>query len=347
MREPLLEIQHLKKFFPIQKTLSGKVNGYVQAVNDVSFTVGEQETVGLVGESGCGKSTVGNCILRLLDPDSGKILYHDGQGGTVDLATLSQKALLPYRRKIQMIFQDPYSSLDPRMTTREIISEPLITFHACPKSEMKNRVAELMQKVGLRPEYMQRYPLAFSGGQRQRIGIARAIALNPRFIVCDESLSSLDVSVQAQILDLLAQLREEYRMSYLFIAHDLSVVKHLCDKVVVMYVGKVFEVAETADLYARPLHPYTEALLSSVPKTNQGKRTHRTVPEGEVPDPSKPPAGCYFHPRCPYATPECQECDQTLHEVAGPDGRIRYTSCLRYEELSLQGIEDEGGEESE
>lgn len=164
MREPLLEIQHLKKFFPIQKTLSGKVNGYVQAVNDVSFTVGEQETVGLVGESGCGKSTVGNCILRLLDPDSGKILYHDGQGGTVDLATLSQKALLPYRRKIQMIFQDPYSSLDPRMTTRDIISEPLITFRACPKSEMKNRVAELMQKVGLRPEYMQRYPHAFSGG---------------------------------------------------------------------------------------------------------------------------------------------------------------------------------------
>jgi len=338
-KKPLLEVKNLKKYFPIKKGLSNKVLGYVKAVNDVSFDICENETVGLVGESGCGKSTTGNCILRLLDVDGGEILYHDSDGSVVDIAKLKEKYFRKYRKYIQMIFQDPFSSLDPRMTTFDIISEPLLAFSKIKKEERKRIVSELMEKVGLRPEYIDRYPHSFSGGQRQRIGIARAIALNPRFIVCDESLSSLDVSVQAQILDLLKNLKDEYGMSYLFIAHDLSVVKHLCDRVAVMYVGKIVETASTEDLYSKPLHPYTEALLSSVPKTTAGKVIRKDVLEGEVPDPTKPPEGCFFHTRCQYCTEECKKSDQALIEVQTDNG-IRYTSCIRYKELDLKGIEE-------
>lgn len=339
MGKPLLEIKNLKKFFPIKKGLSNRVVGNVKAVNDVSFTIDEHETVGLVGESGCGKSTTGNCIVRLLDPDEGEILYYDKEGNVVDLAKIKEKEFRKYRKDIQMIFQDPFSSLDPRMTTVNIIGEPLSAFTRMTKAEKKAEVERLMQVVGLRPEYSDRYPHSFSGGQRQRIGIARAIALNPRFIVCDESLSSLDVSVQAQILDLLKRLKETYDMSYLFIAHDLSVVKHICDKVVVMYVGKVVETAYTEELYANPLHPYTEALLSSVPKTTEGKVIRKDVLEGEVPDPSNPPDGCFFHGRCPYCTDECLHSTQELFEIKTERG-TRYTSCIRYRELKLKGIEE-------
>ncbi len=339
MKKPLLEVKDLQKTFVIKKGFAEKEVGRVMAVNGVSFSVAEHETVGLVGESGCGKSTTGNCILRLLDPDSGQIIYYDEKGEAVDLARLTEKEYKKYRKSIQMIFQDPFSSLDPRMTTLEIIAEPLRAFTKMKREERKEKVKELMVKVGLRPEYIDRYPHSFSGGQRQRIGIARALALNPRFIVCDESLSSLDVSVQAQILDLLKKLGEEYGVSYLFIAHDLSVVKHLCDKVVVMYVGKVVESAATEELYRAPLHPYTEALLASVPKTTEGKVIRKDVLEGEVPDPGNPPEGCFFHTRCPYCTEACLTSDQTLMEVPTEDG-VRYTACIRYKELNLKGIQD-------
>ncbi len=339
MKKPLLEVKDLKKSFVIKKGFTEKVMGRVMAVNGVSFTVNEHETVGLVGESGCGKSTTGNCILRLLKPEEGQILYYDEDGNAIDLAKLSEKEYRQYRDKIQMIFQDPFSSLDPRMTTLEIIAEPLRAFTKMTRAQRKEKVRELMIKVGLRPEYIDRYPHSFSGGQRQRIGIARALALNPRFIVCDESISSLDVSVQAQILDLLKSLGEQYGVSYLFIAHDLSVVKHLCDKVVVMYVGKVVESASTEELYSKPLHPYTEALLASVPKTTEGKVLRKAVLEGEVPDPSNPPEGCFFHTRCPYCTEACLKSDQSLTAVETENG-VRYTACIRYKELTLKGIED-------
>jgi peptide/nickel transport system ATP-binding protein len=307
----------------------------VNAVNDVSLELMPGETLGLVGESGCGKSTLARMAVGLLPPSSGEILL---AGRPLDAWTPLERA-----GRIQMIFQDPFSSLDPRMTTLDIIAEPLRAFGKLTKEERKKAVSDLMIKVGLRPEYIDRYPHSFSGGQRQRIGIARAIALNPRFIVCDESLSSLDVSVQAQILDLLKKLKDEYNMSYLFIAHDLSVVKHLCDKVAVMYVGKIVETASTEELYSNPLHPYTEALLASVPKTTEGKVIRKDVLEGEVPDPTKPPEGCFFHTRCPYCKEECKTSDLSLIEVKTEKG-TRYTTCIRYKELTLKGIEEKTNE---
>ena len=315
MSMPLLQIKNLKKYFPIEKGFIKRTVGNVKAVNGIDFDINDMETVGLVGESGCGKSTTGNCIVRLLNPTDGEILFRTGENETIDLAAISLRKMKPYRSQIQMIFQDPYSSLNPRMTVHDIIAEPLRIFSAQNAGEINDKVSDLMRKVGLRPEYMVRYPHAFSGGQRQRIGIARALALNPRLVVCDESISSLDVSVQAQILGLLEDLRDEYHMSYLFIAHDLSAVKHISDKVVVMYVGKVFEIAETAELFSNPMHPYTEALLASVPKLKADKHLRKETIPGEVPDPSNPPDGCFFHPRCKYATPECTHSDQHLIPV--------------------------------
>lgn len=338
MAMPILRIKGLKKYFPIEKGFIKHTVGHVKAVNGVDFEINDMETVGLVGESGCGKSTTGNCIVRLLNPTEGEMLFRTGDGGYVDLAAISLGKMMRYRSEIQMVFQDPYSSLNPRMTVRDIIAEPIAIFSKASKSEINDRVAELMLRVGLRPEYMQRYPHAFSGGQRQRVGIARALAQNPRLVICDESVSSLDVSVQAQILGLLEDLRDEFRMSYLFIAHDLSAVKHISDKVVVMYVGKVFEIAGTAELYEHPMHPYTEALLASVPKLAADKTARKETLAGEVPDPSNPPKGCFFHPRCKYATPECAESDQRLFRVKTSGDSEHYTSCIHHDKLSLRGV---------
>jgi len=338
MSKPILEVKNLKKYFSVNKNMFGKSTGLVYAVNDISFEVYDTEILGLVGESGCGKSTTGNCIVRLIDPDSGEISYQSKNNETVNLASEKQSKLKPYRSEIQMIFQDPYSSLNPRMTVQKIISEPMSIFNNYSKSDLRDRVASLMERVGLRPEYMERYPHAFSGGQRQRVGIARALSLNPRLIVCDEALSSLDVSVQAQILGLLEDLRDEYSMSYIFIAHDLSVVKHICDRVVVMYVGRICEVAETSELFEKPLHPYTEALLASVPRISTDRKKQGLTLEGEVPDPSNPPQGCAFHPRCIYAKEECSKRLPELCKVSGANGNKRQTSCIFYDKLELHGI---------
>ena len=275
----LLEVKDLKKHFPIRKGIWRHVAGYVKAVDDVSFRIPEGETLGLVGESGCGKTTTGRCILRAIDPTSGQILFRKN-GEMIDVASLDHKELRSLRKDMQLIFQDPYSSLNPRMTVKDIIGEPLLVNNVAKGKELEDRVAQLMRQVGLRPEYMRRYPHAFSGGQRQRIGIARALALNPRLVVCDESVSALDVSIQAQILNLLQDLQAEMNLTYLFIAHDLSVVEHISDRVAVMYVGKVVEVADTEELFANPRHPYTEALLSAVPKPDPRFKTERILFEG-------------------------------------------------------------------
>ena len=338
MPNQILKVTGLKKFFPIKKGFFNKTVGYVKAVNDVDFEVNEGETVGLVGESGCGKSTTGNCIVRLLDATEGSIVYTARDGGQIDLAKASNKEIKPYRKEIQMVFQDPFSSLNPRMTVREIIAEPAMLAKTVAKKDEQEMVARLMTRVGLRPEYMVRYPHAFSGGQRQRVGIARALSVNPRLVVCDESVSSLDVSVQAQVLGLLEDLQQEYNMSYLFIAHDLSAVKHISDRIVVMYVGKVVEICETEELYSNPMHPYTEALLGSVPKLIADKSVRKATLEGEVPDPSHPPKGCFFHPRCRYAKPECQEADMKLIPVDPNDPLGHRTTCIRHKELSLKGV---------
>ncbi len=338
MPAQILKVEGLKKYFPIKKGFFNRVVGYVKAVNDIDFEINEGETVGLVGESGCGKSTTGNCIVRLLNPTEGTIAYTARDGSTIDLSKAPLSAIKPYRREIQMVFQDPFSSLNPRMTVREIIAEPLVLFEHLSKSAQQDAVASLMTRVGLRPEYMVRYPHAFSGGQRQRIGIARALSLNPRLMVCDESVSSLDVSVQAQVLGLLEDLQKEFNMSYLFIAHDLSAVKHISDRVVVMYVGKVVEICETEELYKNPMHPYTEALLSSVPKLVADKHVRKAVIEGEVPDPSRPPKGCFFHPRCRYAKPECTEADMRLIPTDQNNPVGHRTSCIRFAQLSLKGV---------
>ena len=339
MAKKLLTVKGLKKHFPIHsKGFFGHTIGAVKAVNDISFELNTGETLGLVGESGCGKSTTGNCILHLLDPTDGEVLYHTENGQTIDLAKMPLKEIKPYRKEMQMVFQDPYSSLNPRMNVRQIITEPYAVFEKLSASEIQDRAELLMKKVGLPPEYLTRYPHAFSGGQRQRIGIARAIALNPRLIVCDECVSSLDVSVQAQVLSLLEELQAEYGMSYLFIAHDLSAVKHISDRVAVMYVGKIVEIADTDELYENPKHPYTEALLASVPKLDGDKHHRKMMLEGEVPDPSNPPQGCFFHPRCKYATEECRYCDQRLIPINPSEPEGHRTSCIRYHEITLKGV---------
>lgn len=298
MSKTLLKIEHLKKYFPVKK-------GILKAVDGVSFSIEEKQTLGLVGESGCGKSTIGKTLIRLYEPSGGKVTFND-----VDLATLNKKEMHHKRKDIQMIFQDPYSSLNPRMTTEEIIKEPLIIHKVfSSNAEAKKRVQELLSLVGLQKEHANRFPHEFSGGQRQRIGIARALALNPKFIVCDEPIAALDVSIQAQIINLLKSLQETMGLTYLFISHDLAMVKHLCTKVAVMYLGQIVEIAESDELYKNPKHPYTEALLSAVliPDPRIEKQRTRIVLPGEIPSPINPPKGCAFCTRCPKVMPICKE----------------------------------------
>jgi peptide/nickel transport system ATP-binding protein len=313
--EVILAVNNLKMHFPIRKGFRQRVVGQVKAVDDVSFAIRRGETLGLVGESGCGKTTIGRCIMRAYDPTAGQISYWNQNEEPVDLARLKQRELKPYRRQLRMIFQDPYSSLNPRMTVLDIVGEPIKVHGIAHGAEMEERVANLLKRVGLRPEYMRRYQHAFSGGQRQRIGIARALALDPRVVIADEAVSALDVSVQAQILNLMEDLRAELNLTYLFISHDLSVVEYVADRVAVMYVGKLVEMAETATLFANPKHPYTEALLSAVPKPDPTMRSKRIVLEGDVADPSNPPSGCYFHPRCRYVESRCVTETPYLREV--------------------------------
>ncbi|WP_308446039.1 MULTISPECIES: ABC transporter ATP-binding protein [Roseiflexus] len=330
----LLEVRNLKKHFPIKRGWFSRTVGYVRAVDGVSFFVREGETLGLVGESGCGKTTTGRLVLRAMPPTEGDIWFRDREQGRVNIPAIDSSALKRLRRNMQMIFQDPYSSLNPRMTLLEIVGEPLLVHGVAKGVELKDRVAEMLRVVGLRTEYMNRYPHAFSGGQRQRIGIARALALNPQLIVCDEPVSALDVSIQAQILNLLQDLQQQFRLTYLFVAHDLSVVEHISDRIAVMYVGKIVESAPTPRLYTMPRHPYTEALLSAVPKPDPRRRTTPIVLEGEVADPAHPPPGCAFHPRCRYRIERCAVETPELREIA-PD---HFVSCHRAEELALQGV---------
>ena len=331
----LLDVKGLRKFFPIKRGFLRKTVGHVRAVDDVSFHIRKGETLSLVGESGCGKTTTSRCILRAIDPTAGQILFQSGKGATVDVAALPKGKVRPLRRQMQMIFQDPYSSLNPRMTLLDIVGEPLLVNGVGNREERMDRVSELLRLVGLRPEYMRRFPHAFSGGQRQRIGIARALALNPSLVVADEPVSALDVSVQAQILNLLMDLQSQLGLTYLFVAHDLSVVKHISDRVAVMYVGKIVEMAETEPIFAHPRHPYTEALLSAVPKPDPRLRSKRIVLEGDVADPANPPPGCYFHPRCRYAVDVCRSVTPTLDELEPG----HFAACHRAKELTLAGVQ--------
>ncbi|MBI5034748.1 MAG: dipeptide ABC transporter ATP-binding protein [Chloroflexi bacterium] len=330
----LLDVKNLRKFFPIRRGVLQKVVGHVRAVDDVTFYINQGETLSLVGESGCGKTTTSRCILRAIDPSAGTVHFRAEDGNVMDVASLPRGKLQPLRRQMQMIFQDPFSSLNPRMTLLDIVGEPLLVHGEKNESKRTERVAELLRMVGLRPEYMRRYPHAFSGGQRQRIGIARALALNPRLVVADEPVSALDVSVQAQILNLMLELQEKLGLTYLFVAHDLSVVKHISERVAVMYVGRIVEMAPTKALFYAPRHPYTEALMSAVPKPDPRLRSERIVLQGEVADPANPPSGCYFHPRCRYAQDVCKEITPTLEEIAPK----HFVACHRAKELTLRGV---------
>ena len=330
----LLEVRDLQKLFPIRRGFLRRVVGQVRAVDGVSFHVERGETLALVGESGCGKTTTSRCVLRAVTPTAGQILFRTAEGPVLDVATLPRRGLRPLRRQMQMIFQDPFSSLNPRRTLLDIVAEPLVANRVGTRAERVERVAELLRLVGLRPEYMRRYPHAFSGGQRQRVGIARALALNPRLVVADEPVSALDVSVQAQILNLMLDLQAQLGLTYLFVAHDLSVVKHVSDRVAVMYVGQIVEMAETEALFTSPRHPYTEALLSAVPKPDPRLRAQRIVLEGDVADAANPPPGCYFHPRCSYAVERCRVETPRLEPVAPG----HFVACHRARELTLRGI---------
>ncbi|MCE7989339.1 MAG: ATP-binding cassette domain-containing protein [Caldilinea sp. CFX5] len=330
----ILEVKNLKQHFPIRSGFFQRVVGHTKAVDGVSFFLREQEVLGLVGESGCGKTTTGRSILRLYDPTDGEVWYRKASGERIDIVKITGEEMKPLRREMRMIFQDPFSSLNPRMTVRDIIGEPLIIHKVAKGRELEDRVAKLMSAVGLNPAYMRRYPHEFSGGQRQRIGLARTLSLNPRLIVADEPVSALDVSIQAQVLNLLQEIKEELGLTMLFIAHDLSVVEHICDRIAVMYVGKIVEMAESEELLRHPLHPYTEALVSAVPPADPDIQMQRIVLEGDVPSPANPPSGCVFHPRCRYAKELCKQTEPTLTEIEPG----HYASCHFAKELTLKGI---------
>lgn len=322
-KEVLLEVENLKKYFPIHGggLLGRKVVNHVKAVDDVSFKVYKGESFGIVGESGCGKSTTGRALLRLLKPTSGKVFF-EGK----DLAKINDKEMRKLRKDIQIIFQDPFASLNPRMKVGEIIEEPLINFKLVEgKKQLRARVEEIMEQVGLTKNQIDRLPHEFSGGQRQRIGIARALASNPKLIIADEPVSALDVSIQSQVLNLLKSLQKQYGFTYMFISHDLSVVKHFCDRIGVMYLGGLVEVADKQDLYQKPLHPYAKALLSAIPMPNPKAKKERIILEGDVPSPSNPPSGCAFHPRCPHAMDVCQEIQPKLTDQGN-----RVVACHLY-----------------
>lgn len=333
----LLDVRNLKMWFASRTGFVRQQVHYTKAVDDVSFYIKQGETLGLVGESGCGKTTVGRSIVGIYKPTSGQIVYH-GSEAPVDLTTLDRLQLRPYRQDIRMIFQNPYSALNPRMTVFDNVAEVLIVNNLAQGQELEDRVASLLKRVGLRPEYMRRYPHAFSGGERQRIVIARALATNPRLIVADEAISALDVSIRAQILNLMKELQAEMGLTYLFIAHDLSVVRHICDRVNVMYVGKLVESAPSRELFFNPKHPYTEALMSSVPIYNPQLRgqKQRIRLDGEVADPANPPSGCYFHPRCRYAKPECSQNAPPFQSVDAANHHM--AACHFAKELNLRGV---------
>jgi peptide/nickel transport system ATP-binding protein len=332
---PLIEVRNVKKHFPIKRGLLKRTVGYVRAVDDVSFIILTGETLGLVGESGCGKTTTGRCIIRLIEPTAGEIMFRGSDGSVSEVTRLNKPQLKAFRRQAQIIFQDPYSSLDPRMAVSDIVSEPLRIHGIYKGSELEDHVVSLLKAVGLQGDHLHRYPHSFSGGQRQRIGIARALSLNPKMIVCDEPVSALDVSIQAQVINLLENLQDQFGLTYLFISHDLSVVNHICDRVAVMYVGKIVELARTAELYAHPLHPYTEALLSALPVPDPLAHRERILLTGDVANPANPPSGCYFHPRCHYAKDVCKTDAPPMREIE-PD---HFVNCHFAGELSLRGME--------
>ena len=330
----LLEVKGLKKYFPIRKGFFQKVVGNIRAVDDVSFYIRENEVLGMVGESGCGKTTVGRTVLRLYDPTAGEIWYRMKDGERIDIAAISQKQMKPLRKEMRMIFQDPFSSLNPRHPVKDIISEPLLIHGIARGRQLEDRVAELMEAVGLNPAFMRRYPHQFSGGQRQRIGLARTLSLNPRLIIGDEPVSALDVSVQAQVLNLMQELQRKLGLTLLFVAHDLSVVEHISDRIIVMYVGRIVEMAETGALLKNPLHPYTEALISSVPPADPDIHYERIILEGDVPSPANPPPGCVFHPRCRYAQDICKTEVPQLTKIKGE----HFANCHLAAKLTLKGI---------
>jgi peptide/nickel transport system ATP-binding protein len=334
--QTLLEVHNLKKHFPIQRGLFRRTVGHVRAVDGVDIRVNAGETLGLVGESGCGKTTTGRLILRAIEPTEGQILFRRDEG-MVDIATMTKRQLKSLRREMQIIFQDPFSSLNPRMTVYDLITEPLIIHGETDQDVLNKRVRDLLEMVGLKSQHMNRYPYAFSGGQRQRIGIARALALQPKLIVADEPVSALDVSIQAQVINLLEDLQQEFGLTYLFIAHDLSVVEHISDRVAVMYLGRIVELAPATDLYMDPKHPYTEALLSAIPHADPDQKSRRIILAGDVPSPANPPSGCKFHPRCQYAQAICQEQEPELVEVLPG----HFAACHFANELTLVGVEPE------
>ena len=331
-KENILEVKQLHKRFTSK-------NITVKAVTDVSFTVKEGETIGIVGESGCGKTTLGRCIVRAYEASEGEVWYRTRDGQEVDFLKVDKKQMKSLRKDIQMIFQDPYSSLDPRMTVLDIIKEPLVANYKKTMSdkEMNDKVISIAAKVGLNTTYLKRYPHAFSGGQRQRIGIARALVVDPKIVICDEAVSALDVSVQAQVINLLRDLQKELHLTYLFISHDLSVVEHISNKVGVMYLGRMVEYAPTDALFSRPLHPYTEALLSAVPIPDPAIQIERIPLKGEIPNPANPPSGCYFHERCSYCCEKC--CHEVPEYVEAEPGH--FVACHRAKELDLRGFDYE------
>ena len=332
--EILLEVKNLKKYFPITRGVFRRVVGYVKAVDRVDLFIRQGETLGLVGESGCGKTTLGRSILRLIEPTDGEVWFKTGKGKKLDITKLEDREIKSLRREMRMIFQDPYGSLNPRMTVMDIVGEPLIIHKVAQGKEIEDTVRTLLKIVGLNPRYMRRYPHEFSGGQRQRIGIARALALNPRLVIADEPVSALDVSVQAQVINLLEDLQVQFNLTYLFIAHDLSVVYHISNRIAVMYVGKIMEVGQADEIYQGPRHPYTEALMSAVPVIDPDVKPERILLQGDVPNPANAPSGCTFHPRCRYAKKICSQEEPPLEDI----GDEHYVACHFADDFSLKGI---------